>query len=109
MKEQELLNILSSCESERIECKPKLLSRREIAEYAVGIGNAGGGMLIMGVSNKIPRSIVPIDIPPMDEIARIQESVADSAQIHICLEIIPTYQGPVVVVQIPSRPRGIPF
>lgn len=109
MTEEELLDLLASCESERIECKPKLLSRREIAEYAVGIGNAGGGLLIMGVSNKVPRSIVPIDLPPADEIARIQESVADSAQIHIRLEIIPTHQGPVVVAHIPSRPRGIPF
>lgn len=109
MTEEELLNLLTSCESERIECKPKLLSRREIAEYAVGIGNAGGGLLIMGVSNKVPRSIVPIDLPPIDEIARIQESVADSAQIHIRLEIIPTHQGHVVVAHIPSRPRGIPF
>jgi len=109
MTEEELFSLLVYCENERIECKPKLLSRREIAEYAVGIGNAGGGWLIMGVSDKIPRRILPIDIPSNNELAKIRESVADSAQIHINIEVVPTREGSVVATQIPARPRGIPF
>jgi ATP-dependent DNA helicase RecG len=96
-------------EDESIECKPKLLSRREIIEYAVGIGNAGGGWLIMGVSDKIPRSVLQIEVPPEEELNRIRDSVANAAQIHVSIEAVSTDEGPVLVVRIPPRPRGTPF
>lgn len=109
MTEEEVLRLLARPEGEAVECKPKLLSRREIAEYAVGIGNAGGGWLVMGVSDKIPRQILPVEVPSGDELARIRESVFDSAQIRIAIERVSTRQGPVVVASIPGRPRGMPF
>ncbi len=109
MTEAELVNLIAQCEGEGIECKPNLLSRREIAEYAVGIGNAGGGYLVMGVSDRIPRKILPIQIPSQDEMARIRESVADSAQIHLAIEVVSTKEGAVIVATIPPRPRGILF
>ncbi|MBM4086579.1 MAG: hypothetical protein FJ272_17485, partial [Planctomycetes bacterium] len=109
MTETELRNLLAKREGEGIECKPNLLSRREIAEYAVGIGNAGGGWLIMGVTDRVPRRVIPQPVPPDDEIARTRESVADSAQIHIEIEAVPTRDGLALVCRIPSRPRGMPF
>ena len=109
MIEKELENLLNQDEGEAVECKPKLLQRHEIAEYAVGIGNAGGGYLIMGVSDRIPRKILPIPIPIQDDLARIRESVADSAQIHLTVEVVPTEKGAVIVATIPARPRGILF
>jgi len=107
--EAELRNLLARTEDEAIECKPKLLRRHEIAEYAVGIGNAGGGWLIMGVSDRIPRRVLPLEIPSFTELTRIQESVADAAQIHIKIDIVPTQDGSVLVVRVPSRPRGMLF
>ncbi|MBI4571828.1 MAG: putative DNA binding domain-containing protein [candidate division NC10 bacterium] len=109
MTEAELRRLLAGQEGEAVEFKPKLLSRREIAEYSVGIGNAGGGWLIMGVSDQIPRHIIPLALPPEEELARIRESVADAAQIHITIEVVPLPEGPVLVVRLPSRPRGVPF
>lgn len=109
MTEAELVNLIAQCEGEGIECKANLLSRREIAEYAVGIGNAGGGYLVMGVSDRVPRKILPIQIPSQDEMARIRESVADSAQIHLAIEVVSTKEGAVIVATIPPRPRGILF
>jgi ATP-dependent DNA helicase RecG len=96
-------------EAEGIEFKPSLLSRKEIAEYAVGIGNAGGGHLIMGVTNKPPRQIQPVAPPSADEIQQIRRSVYDSAQIHIQVENLATPSGNVVIVPIPARPRGDVF
>lgn len=109
MTEAELQKLLGQPEGERVECKPALLSRREIAEYCVGIGNAGGGWLIMGVSDQLPRGIVGMSAPAEHELSRIRESVADTAQIHISLETVATAGGPVVVASIPPRPRGIAF
>jgi ATP-dependent DNA helicase RecG len=96
-------------EAEGIEFKPSLLGRKEIAEYAVGIGNAGGGYLIMGVTNKPPRQIQPVSPPPADEIQQIRRSVYDSAQIHIQVENLATPSGNVLIVPIPGRPRGHVF
>lgn len=109
MKEAELRELLTKCEGETIECKPDILSRKEIAEYAVGIGNAGGGWLIMGVSDRLPRQVLPLKISSENELAKIRESVADSAQIRITIEIVNTQNGPVLVTQIPARPRGMPY
>jgi ATP-dependent DNA helicase RecG len=109
MTEAELRELLSHCEGEAVECKPRLLPRHEIAEYAVGIGNAGGGWLIMGVSDRIPRRIIPLPVPSPDDLARIRESVADSAQIHISIDAVSTQDGSILLAKIPPRPRGIPF
>jgi ATP-dependent DNA helicase RecG len=109
MTEAELRRLLAEPEGEAVECKPKVISRSEIAAYAVGIGNAGGGWLIMGVSDRMPRRILAIKPPGADELAKIRESVADSAQLHITVDVVPTSDGPVVVAGIPPRPRGVPF
>lgn len=106
---QELQDLLAQREGERIECKPGLLRRHEIGEYAVGIGNAGGGWLIMGVSDTVPRDILPVSVPSVEELTRIRESVADSTQIRITLKVVPTPQGSVVLAHIPSRPKGVIF
>ncbi|MBP8258760.1 MAG: putative DNA binding domain-containing protein [Verrucomicrobia bacterium] len=105
----DLQHCIANREAEGIEFKPALLSRREIAEYAVGIGNAGGGHLIMGVTNKPPRQIQPVSPPSEEEIQQIRRSVYDSAQIHIRVENLATPSGNVVIVPIPARPRGDVF
>ena len=102
----EFQRCIADREAEGIEFKPALLGRKEIAEYAVGIGNAGGGHLIMGVTNKPPRQIQPVSPPSADDIQQIRRSVYDSAQIHIQVENLATPSGNVVIVPIPARPRG---
>jgi len=109
MIEEELRQLLAGPEHENVEFKPNVPSRREIAEYAVGIGNVGGGWLIMGVSDRPPRSTLPFDLPSESERAKIQHSVAESAQIHIQLEVVRLTEGAILVARIPSRPRGVPF
>ncbi len=109
MTEAELRQLMEHRETEAVEFKPKVLKRHEIAEYAVGIGNAGGGWLIMGVTDRLPRRIKPVTVPSEDELARIRESVADSAGIHVAVEVVSTAEGPVLAVKIPPRPRGSLF
>ena len=106
MTETELLDLVAGREGEAVEFKPKLLKRHEIAEYAVGIANSGGGYLIMGVSNRAPRRILPVKIPSDDELAKVRESVADSTGIRIDLEAVRTKGGPIIAARIPPRPRG---
>ena len=105
----ELQNCIAKREAEGVEFKRSLLTDKDITEYAVGIGNAGGGHLIMGVTDKLPRQIHPVVPLSGDDIQRIRRAVRDSAQIHVAVENLPTPSGNVVVVTIPSRPRGQVF
>jgi len=105
MNGTELRRLMSQREG-NVEFKKSLPSRKVIAEYAVGIGNAGGGWLIIGVTDRLPRQIVPFKMPSMDELDQIRSSVADSAQIHVTFETLHTQDGSVLIIGIPSRSRG---
>ncbi len=109
MTEAELLDLIAREEDQAVECKAAVLSRREIAEYAVGIGNAAGGWLIMGVSDRRPRKILSARMPSEEELTRIRHSVAESAGVHLNLDVVDTSRGPVLVAGIPGRPRGVPL
>jgi ATP-dependent DNA helicase RecG len=63
----------------------------------------------MGVTDRPPRTVIAQTVPSPDEIERIRESVADTAQIRIEIETVVTSNGAVIVVRIPDRPRGVPF
>lgn len=109
MNEQELRQLMAASESESVEFKPGISSRSDIAEYAVGIGNAGGGWLILGVSDRMPRRVLPLPLLQDEDLARIRESVADATQIRIEIETVTTTDGAVLAIRIPPRPRGVPF
>ncbi len=47
LDEEAVRRLAETEESENIEFKQRLLLYKELAEYAVGIGNAGGGLLVM--------------------------------------------------------------
>jgi ATP-dependent DNA helicase RecG len=109
VNEQELRQLMAASESESVEFKPGISSRSDIAEYAVGIGNAGGGWLILGVSDRMPRRVLPLPLLQDEDLARIRESVADATQIRIEIETVTTTDGAVLAIRIPPRPRGVPF
>ncbi|MFN7954354.1 MAG: ATP-binding protein [bacterium] len=100
---------LTDPEGERLELKSTLLSRKEIAEYAVAIGNEGGGWLVMGVTNRPPRRVVGVDPPSAAQSQTIQNSVLDATGIRVEIGQIATEEGTVVAIRIPGRPRGQVF
>ncbi len=60
MNENELRQLIQRDEGENLEFKQALLSRKQIGEYAVGIGNEGGGWLVLGITDARPRQIAGI-------------------------------------------------
>ena len=95
--------MISSEEDERLEFKRTVLSTKEITEYAVAIGNEGGGWLIMGISDKKPRTISNVAEKTREELLKIQSAVLDSAGIKVLLHPVSTSEGWVLAVEIPSR------
>ncbi len=108
MTEAELRALMGEREGV-VDFKCAIPNRSEIVEYAVGIGNVGGGFLVLGVTDQLPRCIVGVEIPSPDEQAKILTAAAESAQIHLRLEPVHTAEGDVLVVHIPPRPRGMPL
>lgn len=110
LDEQSIRRLAESDEGEKMEFKQRLLSYKEIAEYAVGIGNAGGGLLLMGLSDKRPRKLVGIPELKQDDVKKIQLSVHHSAAIRVTPQLVKTQDGLYVLgIQIPARPRGHVF
>jgi hypothetical protein len=106
MTPEQLLELINKDESEHLEFKAAMLNRDEIAEYAVAIGNEGGGSLVFGVTNKKPREpkgVAPLTLQDMQQTKR---SVFDSTGIRIEIETIVINGVNVLCIEIPSRLRG---
>lgn len=106
LDEASLRAMISADEDERLEFKRVILSSKDLTEYAVALGNEGGGWLIMGVADTKPREILGVPDQSRDELLRIQSAVLDSAGIKIRLHPVATSNGTVLAVQIPSRLPG---
>jgi ATP-dependent DNA helicase RecG len=109
MTVEELINIIAGREGEQVEFKQSLLSRREFAEYAVGLGNSGGGWLLTGVSDRPPRRVHPFPWPSEEDIQRIRTSIYDAARIRVDFLLVEHPDGPVLAMRVPPRPRGMVF
>ncbi|MCP4662531.1 MAG: hypothetical protein GY856_44615 [bacterium] len=106
MNEARLRHLMQADEGEHLEFKRALISRKDIGEYAVGIGNQGGGWLIMGVTDALPRQIAGIPEPSAADLQRIRDAVIDATGIRVDLHPLSTLEGWVLAVEIPARPRG---
>lgn len=93
-------------ESESVEFKRGSLGIKEIAEYAVGIGNSGGGILVLGVTDKLPRQVHGLSEDGLAQVLRAPQAVLDSARVRIDVTVREIDGKKVALVQIPARPRG---
>ena len=110
MTEQELLRLIAknrSTESEILEFKERRESiptgkegstKRSIYGYCVGIGNEGGGKLLIGISDKGAIVWTHAELPN-----DIKKRIFQKTKQKIAIETIHTSQGKVIVINIPSR------
>jgi ATP-dependent DNA helicase RecG len=78
-----------------------------LMDYCVGIGNDGGGKLILGVTNNLPREIV--GTTAVNDTQEMQKKILDKLHFEVKIEELLHTKGRVVVCHIPSRPLGRPF
>ena len=76
-------------------------------DYCVGIGNDGGGKLILGVTNTPPREVV--GTPAVGDTQEMQKRILDRLHLEVKIEEIDHPKGRVVVCHIPPRPPGTPL
>lgn len=105
----ELNALLEAPESEHLEFKEgkNRFDMEELAKYCCALANEGGGKIVFGVTDKRPRTVV--GTKAFKNLERHKSWLLDRLGVKVEAEAIGHPYGDVVVVDIPSRPRGRPI
>jgi len=80
---------------------------RKLGEYCVALANEGGGVLVLGVADQPPRTVVGTRAFP--DIVQVAEKLFHSVGFRVDIHSVVHPDGRVVVFHIPSRPRGTAY
>jgi len=89
-----------------VEFKEKPPDSKTAADYSVGIGNQGGGWLIVGITDKPPRQICGVAQQSPADLQRLRDSIFDQTSIRAEPQLLSTSDGDVLVIAIPGRRQG---
>ncbi len=99
----------SPSEHQRLEFKEAKtqLDNRKLYKYCVALANEGGGYLLLGVTDKPPRTVVGTSAfnNPVDMAAKVFQAVG----FRVNIEEVHHPDGRVLVFHIPARPRGTAY
>lgn len=104
---EQLQQIMQEAESEHIEFKTarNSFASEKLFEYCCALSNEGGGHLIIGVSDKLPRKIEGTGT--FSDINAIKSRLLDTLKFRIDVNEILSSDGRVLVFNIPKRPIGV--
>lgn len=78
-----------------------------VVKYCAALANEGGGHLILGVTDKPPRTVVGSHAFP--ELERTKAGLIERLRLRVEIEEVPHPDGRVVVFRVPSRSLGLPI
>jgi len=78
----------------------------ELVKYCVALANEGGGRMILGITDKLPRQVVGTQA--FENLGRTKEGLIERIRLRVEVEEIRHPQGRVLVFHVPSRPIGMP-
>lgn len=95
-------------ENEHLEFKEAKLQydKTKLLKYCIAIANEGGGFLILGVSDDIPRKVV--GTKAFLSIGDIKSEILSKLQFRVEVHELEHPDGRVLLFEIPSRPVGRP-
>jgi ATP-dependent DNA helicase RecG len=74
--------------------------------YLVALANEGGGLLVFGMADKIPHTVVGTDFA-LGEVGALEDAVYEKLQVRVhCTELFDENGLRVLVTEVPSRPIG---
>src|SRR4030042_7160122 len=105
---QQLELWMQSRESEHFEFKEakNRYDFEELVKYCVALANEGGGKMILGVTDKLPRQVVGTQA--FENLERTKVGLTERIHLRIEAEEIGHPQGRGLVFHVPSRPLGMP-
>jgi len=100
---------MTSKEGERLEFKEakNRYDFEELVKYCAAFANEGGGLFVLGVTDKMPRKIVGTEAFLSSE--KTKASLIERLSLRIEIEEIINPDGRVLVFHVPSRPLGVPI
>jgi len=106
---QQLQEWLNAKEDEHLEFKEAKANFHfdTLVKYCAALANEGGGVIILGVTDKRPRRVVGSSA--FLELERTKAGLIDRLRLRIEAEEIPHAKGRVLVFTAPSRPIGVPI
>ncbi|HEX8283254.1 MAG TPA: RNA-binding domain-containing protein [Pyrinomonadaceae bacterium] len=103
----ELEGLLTAREDEHLEFKEAKnnYDYDKLAKYCAAIANEGGGKIVLGITDKIPRQVVGSQafLNPH----KIKTALTDVLHIRIDVDEINHPDGRVLIFTVPSRPYGV--
>ena len=79
----------------------------KLVKYCAALANEGGGTMILGVTDKPPRSVVGSMAFP--ELERTKAGLIERLRLRVVVEALQHPDGRVLVFSVPSRPIGMPI
>jgi ATP-dependent DNA helicase RecG len=102
-----LLTVRSEHEQLEFKVAQNRFDFEELVDYCVALANEGGGRMILGVSDKIPRRVIgtaAFDLPE-----RTVAGIHERLHLKITFDEVAHPHGRVLVFSVPSRPMGQPI
>jgi predicted HTH transcriptional regulator len=96
-------------EHQKLEFKEakQTFDRDKLSKYCVALANEGGGYLVLGITDKVPRQIVGSAAFP--NLVDTAEKIFQSVGFRVEIFQVDHPNGRVLVFQIPSRPKGTAY
>jgi ATP-dependent DNA helicase RecG len=100
---------LSDPEDERLEFKEAKtqFDSDRLTKYCVALANEGGGYIVLGVTDKRPRSVV--GTKAFENLSALKRDQSQRVHLHIDAIALNHPDGRVVVISVPPRPIGTPI
>jgi len=96
-------------EHERLEFKEarQQLHIEDLFRYCVALGNEGGGTLLLGITDKVPRQVVGTSA--YGNLDKIKSQIFNKLHFRVEVEAVLHPDGRVLVFTVPPRPAGTAF
>jgi len=106
---QQLESWMQAKESEHFEFKEakQRYDFEELVKYCVALANEGGGKMILGVTDKMPRRVAGTQA--FGNLERTKAGLTERIHLRIDAEELMHPDGRVLVFHVPSRPIGTPI
>ncbi|CDI01454.1 putative transcriptional regulator [Candidatus Competibacter denitrificans Run_A_D11] len=104
--------LAAPAESEHLEFKEakQQFDTTKLLRYCVALANEGGGHLVLGVSDKLPRRVVGTrSFAAAADLNDIKSRIVDKLRIRVDAVELMHPEGRVLVFDVPSRPVGQPL
>jgi ATP-dependent DNA helicase RecG len=102
----------AQAETERLEFKEARQSyeKEKLLKYCIAIANEGGGHLVFGITDKLPRRVVGSQaFPSQSSLNEIKSRILEKLRFRVDVTELQHPDGRVLVFDIPTRPVGTPL